>query len=242
MRTPAIGQAVSPPNLHRARCTSAWEHAPSALASSLLKDISHIHLNNFCATVNFPGEIQWPSARLLRRPARHSTSRSGVAQATSHTFVQSPSIEIFRMMLPAEESVPVHRVPGAITVQCLEGTPEFDAHGPPAKDARRRPYPSGASGVACAEGARRRFRSRHARACTKTRRDVSFAWASTAITELSSRVGLHGDAAAPLRTLRLKRGRSQKAVTFRRCVRSLGVACGLPQSVHFGGAFGARPS
>ncbi len=33
------------------------------------------------------------------------------------------------MMLPAEKTVPVHRVPGAITVQCLEGTLEFDAHG-----------------------------------------------------------------------------------------------------------------
>ena len=49
--------------------------------------------------------------------------------AKSHTLVQSPSIEIFRMVLPAGRTVAPHRVPGAITVQCLEGEIEFTAHG-----------------------------------------------------------------------------------------------------------------
>lgn len=50
-------------------------------------------------------------------------------QAKSHTLVQSPSIEIFRMVLPAGRTVAPHRVAGAITVQCLEGAIEFEAHG-----------------------------------------------------------------------------------------------------------------
>lgn len=53
----------------------------------------------------------------------------GLPEAKSHTLVQSPSIEIFRMVLPAGRTVAPHRVPGAITVQCLEGAIEFEAHG-----------------------------------------------------------------------------------------------------------------
>lgn len=49
--------------------------------------------------------------------------------AKSHTLVQSPALEIFRMVLPAGKTVAPHRVPGAITVQCLEGAIEFEAHG-----------------------------------------------------------------------------------------------------------------
>jgi quercetin dioxygenase-like cupin family protein len=49
--------------------------------------------------------------------------------AKSHTLVRSPAIEIFRMVLPAGKTVAPHRVPGAITIQCLEGEIEFEAHG-----------------------------------------------------------------------------------------------------------------
>jgi quercetin dioxygenase-like cupin family protein len=52
-----------------------------------------------------------------------------LAGTKSHTLVQSPSIEIFRMALPAGKEVAPHRVAGAITVQCLEGAIELAAHG-----------------------------------------------------------------------------------------------------------------
>ncbi len=54
---------------------------------------------------------------------------STLRQAITHTLVQSSSIEVFRMVLPAGKAIPAHRVPSAITVQCLEGTVEFEAHG-----------------------------------------------------------------------------------------------------------------
>lgn len=50
-------------------------------------------------------------------------------EAKSHALVRSPAIEIFRMVLPAGKTVAPHRVPGPITVQCLEGAIEFEAHG-----------------------------------------------------------------------------------------------------------------
>ncbi len=52
-----------------------------------------------------------------------------LAATKSHTLVQSPSIEIFRMVLPAGKEVAPHRVAGAITVQCLEGAIELAARG-----------------------------------------------------------------------------------------------------------------
>jgi quercetin dioxygenase-like cupin family protein len=47
----------------------------------------------------------------------------------SHTLVQSPSLEVIRLVLPAGKVIPTHHVPGAITVQCIEGTVEFEVPG-----------------------------------------------------------------------------------------------------------------
>jgi quercetin dioxygenase-like cupin family protein len=43
----------------------------------------------------------------------------------TQTLVQSPTLEIFRMVLPAGKVIPMHHVQGAITIQCLEGLVEL---------------------------------------------------------------------------------------------------------------------
>jgi len=48
--------------------------------------------------------------------------------AKSRTLVQSPSLESSGWCCRRQDGRP-HRVPGAITVQCLEGAIEFEAHG-----------------------------------------------------------------------------------------------------------------
>jgi quercetin dioxygenase-like cupin family protein len=52
-----------------------------------------------------------------------------LAHTPTHTLVQSPHLELFRMVLPAGKAVPQHQVPGPITVQCLEGELAFEAAG-----------------------------------------------------------------------------------------------------------------
>ena len=37
------------------------------------------------------------------------------------SLLKTPSLQLMRLVLPAGRSVPEHSVPGAITVQCLEG-------------------------------------------------------------------------------------------------------------------------
>ncbi|AKJ67620.1 cupin [Pandoraea thiooxydans] len=45
--------------------------------------------------------------------------------AKSVTLVRSERLEVIRLMLPAGKHIPEHRVPGEITVQCLEGRLKF---------------------------------------------------------------------------------------------------------------------
>lgn len=47
----------------------------------------------------------------------------------STTLVRAEHIEVFRLVLPAGKATPEHRAAGAITIQCLEGVVEFEAHG-----------------------------------------------------------------------------------------------------------------
>ena len=46
--------------------------------------------------------------------------------AQTHTLVSGPPIELFRMVLLAGKAVPPHQVPGALTIQCIEGSVELN--------------------------------------------------------------------------------------------------------------------
>jgi quercetin dioxygenase-like cupin family protein len=37
------------------------------------------------------------------------------------TLIKTDSLEVLRLVLPADKEIPYHKVPGEITVQCLEG-------------------------------------------------------------------------------------------------------------------------
>ncbi len=45
------------------------------------------------------------------------------------TLVKTAELELIRLVLPAGKEIPSHRVPGEITVQCLEGRVAFTAEG-----------------------------------------------------------------------------------------------------------------
>lgn len=46
----------------------------------------------------------------------------------STALVRTDGFEAMRMILPAGKFVPQHHVPGELTIQCLEGTVELQAH------------------------------------------------------------------------------------------------------------------
>lgn len=48
---------------------------------------------------------------------------------TSSTLVRAQHLEVFRLVLPAGKEARDHKAAGAITIQCLEGTVELEAHG-----------------------------------------------------------------------------------------------------------------
>lgn len=60
---------------------------------------------------------------------------TALRQSISTTLVSSDDLEVFRLVLPAGEQVPDHKlprtcqVPSVITIQCLEGEVEFEVHG-----------------------------------------------------------------------------------------------------------------
>lgn len=47
----------------------------------------------------------------------------------STTLVRDDHIEVFRLVLPAGKFLQKHKAAGSITIQCLEGVVELDAHG-----------------------------------------------------------------------------------------------------------------
>lgn len=51
-----------------------------------------------------------------------------LADTPSIALVRTDDFEVMRMVLPAGKSVPQHHVPGELTIQCLEGTLELQAH------------------------------------------------------------------------------------------------------------------
>ncbi|VTU21865.1 cupin [Variovorax sp. PBL-E5] len=54
---------------------------------------------------------------------------SGLRQETTKTLYKSERLELFRMILLAGETKPVHQVPGELTVQCIEGLIELSFAG-----------------------------------------------------------------------------------------------------------------
>lgn len=52
-----------------------------------------------------------------------------LADMESAALVRSTEFEVMRLVLHAGKSVPEHHVPGELSVQCLEGTVEMQAHG-----------------------------------------------------------------------------------------------------------------
>lgn len=50
-------------------------------------------------------------------------------RTTSTTLVRAEHLEVFRMVLAAGKAAPDHKASGAITIQCLEGLVELEAHG-----------------------------------------------------------------------------------------------------------------
>lgn len=54
---------------------------------------------------------------------------TSLRQTSSSTLVRADHLEVFRFVLAAGKAPPDHKVSGAITIQCLEGTVELKAHG-----------------------------------------------------------------------------------------------------------------
>ena len=50
-----------------------------------------------------------------------------ISSTITHTIVKTASLEVIRIVLHAGNELPPHRVPGEITVQCLEGNVTFRA-------------------------------------------------------------------------------------------------------------------
>ncbi|RZI43423.1 cupin domain-containing protein [Herbaspirillum sp. HC18] len=51
-----------------------------------------------------------------------------LADAAPIALVRTDDIEVMRLVLPKGKSIPEHHVPGEITLQCIEGTIEVQAH------------------------------------------------------------------------------------------------------------------
>jgi quercetin dioxygenase-like cupin family protein len=52
-----------------------------------------------------------------------------IAFFTSVALARTPFMELIRLVLPKERPMPVHKVDGEMTLQCLEGLIAVDAHG-----------------------------------------------------------------------------------------------------------------
>lgn len=51
-----------------------------------------------------------------------------LADTPSTALVRTDDFEVMRMVLLTGKSVPQHHIPGELTIQCLEGTVELQAH------------------------------------------------------------------------------------------------------------------
>ncbi|CAM5783289.1 cupin domain-containing protein [Rhizobacter sp. Root404] len=46
---------------------------------------------------------------------------AGLRDAVTTSLLKTPALQLMRLVLPAGHGLPEHHVPGALTVQCLEG-------------------------------------------------------------------------------------------------------------------------
>ena len=51
-----------------------------------------------------------------------------LGDAASTALVRTADFEVMRLALPKEKSIPEHHIPGDLTLQCIEGTIEVQAH------------------------------------------------------------------------------------------------------------------
>jgi quercetin dioxygenase-like cupin family protein len=51
-----------------------------------------------------------------------------IAFFTSVALAKTPHMELIRLVLPKERPMPLHKVDGEMTLQCLEGEIEVEAH------------------------------------------------------------------------------------------------------------------
>jgi len=54
---------------------------------------------------------------------------ASLRQTSSSTLIRADHLEVFRFVLVAGKKAPDHKASGAITIQCLEGEVELEAHG-----------------------------------------------------------------------------------------------------------------
>ncbi|MDB5890408.1 MAG: Cupin 2, conserved barrel [Polaromonas sp.] len=52
-----------------------------------------------------------------------------LAQAQSHALCKTDDLEVMRLVIPAQRTVPPHHVDGDLTLQCLEGEVELTTDG-----------------------------------------------------------------------------------------------------------------
>ncbi len=50
-------------------------------------------------------------------------------EAHSNALFKTSQLELMRLVLPRGKGLPEHTVPGAVTIQCIEGEIELQAHG-----------------------------------------------------------------------------------------------------------------
>ena len=50
-------------------------------------------------------------------------------EAHSNALFKTAQLELMRLVLPRGKGMPEHAVPGAVTIQCIEGEIELHAHG-----------------------------------------------------------------------------------------------------------------
>ncbi len=49
--------------------------------------------------------------------------------SSTHTLVKTDRLEVICLVIPTGKEIPMHKVPGEITVHCLEGRVDFTAGG-----------------------------------------------------------------------------------------------------------------
>jgi quercetin dioxygenase-like cupin family protein len=59
----------------------------------------------------------------------HLPLGGGLSTSKTTTLIKTDQLELIRLVLPAGKAIPIHKAPGAMTVQCLEGRVTFTAAG-----------------------------------------------------------------------------------------------------------------